>query len=83
MKKKYLEEHAKDGSRLYMVMPNQNVDFLLSGVKVILKEIMTTVSGQFIIFNGANKQYYIDSDRVVDYYKKIKQKAMLLAEATD
>ena len=41
---------------------------------------MTTVSGQFIIFNDANSQYYIDVDKVVDYDEKIKQKATLLTD---
>ena len=36
---------------------------------------MTTVSGQFIIYNDANNQYYIDVDKIVDYDEKIKQKA--------
>lgn len=36
--------------------------------------------GQFIIFNDANSQYYIDVDKVVDYDEKIKQKATLLAD---
>ena len=73
-------ENLKDDLCLYMMMPEQDADFLLSAVKVTLKEIMTTVSGQFIIFNDANSQYYIDVDKVVDYDEKIKQKASLLAD---
>lgn len=41
---------------------------------------MTTVSGQFIIYNDANNQYYIDVDKVVDYDEKIKQKAFIMQE---
>lgn len=73
-------ENLKDDLCLYMLMPEQDADFLLSAVKVTLKEIMTTVSGQFIIFNDANSQYYIDVDKVVDYDEKIKQKATLLTD---
>ena len=73
-------ENLKDDLCLYMMMPEQDADFLLSAVKVTLKEIMTTVSGQFIIFNDANNQYYIDVDKVVDYDEKIKQKASLMAD---
>lgn len=29
-------------------------------IKTTLKDIMTTVSGQFIIYNDGNNQYYID-----------------------
>lgn len=71
-------ENLKDDLCLYMMMPEQDADFLLSAVKVTLKEIMITVSGQFLIFNDANSQYYIDVDKVVDYDEKIKQKATLL-----
>ena len=42
-------ENLKDDLCLYMMMPEQDADFLLSAVKVTLKEIMTTVFGQFII----------------------------------
>lgn len=55
-------------------MPEQDADFLLALIKTTLKDIMTTVSGQFIIYNDANNQYYIDVDKVVDYDEKIKQK---------
>src|SRR5699024_2257417 len=33
-----------------------------------------------IIHNDANKQYYIDVDKVVDYDERIKQKASMMAE---
>ena len=73
-------ENLKDDLCLYLHMPEQDADFLLSLVKTTLRDIMTTVSGQFIIFNDANSQYYIDVDKVVDYDEKIKQKASLLAD---
>ena len=73
-------DNLKDDLCLYTMMPEQDADFLLSAVRVTLKEIMTTVSGQFIIFNDANNQYYIDVDKIVDYDEKIKQKATLLAD---
>lgn len=73
-------ENLKDDLCLFMRMPEMEADFLLDAVKVTLKEIMTTVSGQFIIFNDANNQYYIDVDKIVDYDEKIKQKASLLAD---
>ena len=60
-------------------MPEQDADFLLALIKTTLKDIMATVSGQFIICNDANNQYYIDVDKVVDYDEKIKQKASIMA----
>lgn len=73
-------ENLKDDLCLYLAMPEQDADFLLGAVKATLREIMKTVSGQFIIFNEGNGQYYIDVDKVVDYDEKIKQKASLLAD---
>ena len=72
-------ENLKDDLCLFLTMPENDADFLLSLVKTALKDIMTTVSGQFIIFNETNNQYYIDVDKVVDYDEKIKQKASFAA----
>lgn len=73
-------ENLKDDLCLHLPMPEQDADFLLGIVTTTLRDIMTTVSGQFIIYNDANNQYYIDVDKVVDYDEKIKQKASLMAE---
>jgi hypothetical protein len=75
-------ENLKDDLCLYLdSMPENDADFLLGVVNATLKDIMTTVSGQFIIHSDANNQYYIDVDKIVDYDEKIKQKASLLAPA--
>lgn len=74
-------ENLKDDLCLYLPMPEQDADFLLGTVNATLKSIMTTVSGQFIIFNNSNNQYYIDVDKIVDYDEKIKQKASVMAES--
>ena len=74
-------ENLKDDLCLFIPMPEQDADFLLGTVNATLKAIMTTVSGQFIIFNEANNQYYIDVDKIVDYDEKIKQKASVMAES--
>lgn len=74
-------ENLKDDLCLYLPMPEQDADFLLGTVNATLKSIMTTVSGQFIIFNDTNNQYYIDVDKIVDYDEKIKQKASVMAES--
>ena len=42
---------------------------------------MTTVSGQFLIHNDSNNQYYIDVDKVIDYEEKIRQKASIMADS--
>ena len=73
-------ENLKDDLCLYLPMPEDSADFLLGIVNATLRDIMTTVSGQFIIHNDANNQYYIDVDKMVDYDEKIKQKAAMLAD---
>ena len=73
-------ENLKDDLCLFLPMPEQDADFLLALIKTTLKDIMTTVSGQFIIYNDANNQYYIDVDKIVDYDEKIKQKASIMAD---
>lgn len=75
-------ENLKDDLCLYLdSMPENDADFLLGVVNATLKDIMTTVSGQFIIHNDVNNQYYIDVDKIVDYDEKINQKASLLSPA--
>lgn len=74
-------ENLKDDLCLYLTMPEHDADFLLGAVNATLKAIMTTVSGQFIIFNETNNQYYIDVDKIVDYDEKIKQKASVMADS--
>lgn len=73
-------ENLKDNLCLYMQMPEPDADFLQGMVNTTLREIMKTVSGQFIIHNDANDQYYIDVDKIVDYDEKIKQQASMLAD---
>ena len=73
-------EGLEDDLCLYLPLPEQDSDFLLGIVNTILRDIMTTVSGQFIIHNDANNQYYIDVNKVVDYDEKIKQKADVVAQ---
>lgn len=72
-------ENLKDDLCLFLSMPEQDPEFLLGIVCQTLKDIMTTVSGQFIVQNDANGQYYIDVNKVVDYDEKIKQKASIMA----
>ncbi|NLB62238.1 MAG: hypothetical protein GX802_07495 [Clostridiales bacterium] len=73
-------ENLKDDICLYLPMPEEDSDFLLGAVKATLKEILKTVSGQFIIHDEDNGQYFIDVDKIVDYEERIKQKASLLAD---
>lgn len=73
-------ENLKDDLCLYIPsLPIQESNFLSGVVKTILNEIMTTVSGQFITFNESNNQYFIDTEKTVDYDEKIRNRADLLS----
>ena len=72
-------ETLKDDLCLFLTMPEQDPEFLLGIIRTTLKDIMMTVSGQFIVYNDNNGQYYIDVNKVVDYDEKINQKASIMA----
>lgn len=71
-------QNLKDDLMLYIQLPVMEEDFLLTTVETILKEIMNTVSGQFIEYNKDNGQYFLDLKKDVDYDKKIQEKADFL-----
>ncbi len=67
-------EELRDDLCLYQPMPQPEADFLLGQVQVALREIMRTVSGQFISHNEENGQYYLDIDKVIDFEAKISER---------
>ena len=71
-------QNLKDELILFITMPVMEEDFLLNTIQTILREIMNTVSGQFIEYNKDNDQYYLDLKKDVDYDKKIQEKANFL-----
>ena len=73
-------QNLKDDLMLYISLPVMEEDFLLTTVETILRDIMNTVSGQFIEYNKDNGQYFLDLKKDVDYDKKIQEKADFLGE---
>ena len=72
-------ENLRDDLSLYIKgMPDQSSDTLQSVVQTVLKDIMTTVSGQFIESNADNGQYYLDLKKDIDYDEKITQRAAIM-----
>ena len=57
-------------------------DDLLTQIEVVLKEILKTVSGQFISYNPENHQYFIDLKKTEDYDALIRNKAEVLDKTT-
>lgn len=74
------EQALKDDLCLYIPLPVMEEDFLLGTIHTVMQDIMNTVSGQFIEYNGDNGQYYLDLKKDIDYDKKIQEKADFLGD---
>jgi len=68
-------EELRDGLCLYLSVPEREADFLKTTVEATLREIMRTVSGQFLSFNPDNGQYYLDLKKDIDFDAQIEQRA--------
>ena len=74
-------EELQNGLCLYAPIPEKTSDFLRTTVEACLKEIMRTMTGQFITHNTDNDQYYLDLQKTIDYDAKIDDKASTLSES--
>jgi len=68
-------EELRDSLCLYLPVPERDADFLKTLVEATLREIMRTVSGQFVSFNPDNGQYYLDLKKIIDFDAQIEQRA--------
>lgn len=68
-------EELRDDLCLLLPVPEQDAEFLKTMVETVLKEIIKTVSGQFISFNRENGQYYLDLKKDIDFDSLIEKKA--------
>ncbi|MCY3016303.1 MAG: DUF6079 family protein [Planctomycetota bacterium] len=74
-------EELQNGLCLYASIPEKSSDFLRTTVEACLKEVMKTVSGQFITHNGDNDQYYLDLQKTIDHDAKIQDRAETLSDS--
>jgi hypothetical protein len=74
-------EELRDDLCLFLSLPEEDADFLKTTIESVLREILRTVSGQFISFNQDNGQYYLDLKKDIDFDSLIEQKAETLNEA--
>ena len=74
-------EELQNGLCLFAPIPEKTSDFLRTTVEACLKEIMKTMSGQFITHNTENDQYYLDLQKTIDYDAKIQDKADTLSDS--
>ena len=74
-------EELQNGLCLFAPIPEKTSDFLRTTVEACLKEVMKTVSGQFITHNTENDQYYLDLQKTIDHDAKIQDKADTLSDS--
>lgn len=74
-------EELRDDLCLYLPLPESDADFLKTTVETVLREIVKTVSGQFLSFNTENGQYYLDLKKDIDFDSLIDQKADGLSDS--
>ena len=67
-------EELRDDLCLHVQLPEPTAEFLLDQVQVALREIMRTVSGQYISCEEANGQYYLDVKKDIDFDAKISER---------
>lgn len=67
-------EQLRDGLALH-VPGVPNAEFLKTTVETVLRDIVRTVSGQFISFNPENGQYYLDVEKDIDFDAIIEKRA--------
>lgn len=72
-------EELRDDLCLYLPMPEEDADFLKTTIESVLKEILKTVSGQFLSFNQENGQYYLDLKKDIDFDAIIEKRAETLS----
>jgi hypothetical protein len=71
----------RDDLCLYLPVPEKTSDFLQTTVEACLREIIKTMSGQYIAHNEENDQYYLDLKKDVDYDAKIEERAESLSNS--
>ena len=71
-------EVLRDDLCLLLPLPERDADFLKSTVETVLREILKTVSGQFLSYNPENGQYFLDLKKNIDFDSLIEKKAEVL-----
>ncbi len=74
-------EELRDDLCILMPLPEQDAEFLKTIVETVLREIVKTVSGQFISFNPENGQYFLDLKKDIDFDSLIDRRAESLGDA--
>jgi hypothetical protein len=73
-------DELRDDLCLFLPMAEKNAEFLKTTIETVLKEILKTVSGQFLSFNKENGQYFLDLEKDVDFDSLIEKKSEGLSD---
>ena len=73
-------EELRDDLCLMLPVPEKDAGFLRTLVETVLKELLRTVSGQFLSFNKENGQYFLDLKKDVDFDSLIEKRAETLGD---
>lgn len=68
-------EELRDNLCLLLPIPEKDATFLKTMIEKVLKDIVNTVSGQFISYNAQNGQYFLDLKKDVDFDALIAKRA--------
>jgi hypothetical protein len=74
-------EELQNGLCLFAPIPERTSDFLRTTVEACLKEVMKTMSGQFITHNTENDQYYLDLQKTIDHDAKIQDRSDTISDS--
>jgi predicted ATPase len=74
-------EELRDDLCILLPLPERDAEFLKTVVETVLREIVKTVSGQFISFNRENGQYYLDLKKDIDFDSLIQKRAESLSDS--
>ncbi len=74
-------DELRDDLCLMLPVPEKDAGFLRTLVETVLKELLRTVSGQFLSFNKENGQYFLDLKKDVDFDSLIEKRAETLSDA--
>ena len=74
-------EELRDDLCILLPVPERDAEFLKTAVETVLREIVKTVSGQFLSSNKENGQYYLDLRKDVDFDSLIDKRGETISDS--
>lgn len=74
-------EELRDELCILLPLPERDAEFLKTVVETVLREIVKTVSGQFISYNKENGQYYLDLKKDIDFDSLVENRSESLSDS--